>query len=162
MKQYGISENHNAAMAQFLGKETLTPFDTMQLQRVPLIIHIPGQKGQVISKVSGQIDVKPTLLHLLGIKTNHSIEFGTDLFEKNDEPLMVMRDGSFVTNDYLYTKNVCYNKKTGEPTDITMCQPYIEKAKTELNYSDKLIYGDLLRFDSHNRYKTGTMITKFE
>ncbi|WP_242217143.1 LTA synthase family protein [Bacillus cereus group sp. BfR-BA-01380] len=159
---YGISENHNAAMAQFLGKETLTPFDTMQLQRVPLIIHIPGQKGQVISKVSGQIDVKPTLLHLLGIKTNNSIEFGTDLFETNNEPLMVMRDGSFVTNDYLYTKNVCYNKKTGEPTDITVCQPYIEKAKTELNYSDKLIYGDLLRFDPHNQYKTGTMITKFE
>ncbi|MEI4830388.1 LTA synthase family protein [Bacillus sp. FJAT-53711] len=159
---YGISENHNAAMAQFLGKETLTPFDTMQLQRVPLIIHIPGQKGKVISKVSGQIDVKPTLLHLLGIKTNNSIEFGTDLFETNDEPLVVMRDGSFVTNDYMYTKNVCYNKKTGEPTDINICQPYIEKAKTELNYSDKLIYGDLLRFDPHNKYKTGTMITKFE
>ncbi|MGG2066469.1 LTA synthase family protein [Bacillus sp. S14(2024)] len=159
---YGISENHNAAMAQFLGKETLTPFDTMQLQRVPLIIHIPGQKGKIISKVSGQIDVKPTLLHLLGIKTNNSIEFGTDLFETNDEPLVVMRDGSFVTNDYMYTKNVCYNKKTGEPTDINICQPYIEKAKTELNYSDKLIYGDLLRFDPHNKYKTGTMITKFE
>ena len=159
---YGISENHNAAMAQFLGKETLTPFDTMQLQRVPLIIHIPGQQGKVISKVSGQIDVKPTLLHLLGVKTNNSIEFGTDLFETNDEPLVVMRDGSFVTNDYMYTKNVCYNKKTGEPTDINICQPYIEKAKTELNYSDKLIYGDLLRFDPHNKYKTGTMITKFE
>jgi hypothetical protein len=62
----------------------------------------------------------------------------------------------------MYTKNVCYNKKNGEPADINICQPYIKKAKTELNYSDKLIYGDLLRFDPHNKYKTGTMITKFE
>lgn len=159
---YGISENHNAAMAQFLGKESITPFDSMQLQRVPLIIHVPGQEGKVISKVSGQIDIKPTLLHLLGIKTNQSVEFGTDLFTKNENPLMIMRDGSFVTNDYVYTKNMCYKKSTGEPIDSAICQPYIEKTKTELNYSDKLIYGDLLRFDPNNKYKTGTTITKFE
>ncbi|PFK45517.1 hypothetical protein COI93_07955 [Bacillus cereus] len=159
---YGISENHNAAMAQFLGKESITPFDSMQLQRVPLIIHVPGQEGKTISKVSGQIDLKPTLLHLLGIKTNQPIEFGTDLFTKSASPLMIMRDGSFVTNDYVYTKNMCYKKSTGEPIDLATCQPYIEKAKTELTYSDKLIYGDLLRFDPNNKYKTGSMITKFE
>ena len=38
----------------------------------------------------------------------------------------------------------------------------LKKAKTELKLSDKLIYGDLLRFDPNNRYKTGTMTTKFE
>lgn len=91
-------------MAQFLGKDAITPFDSMQLQRVPLIIHVPGQEGKVISKVSGQIDIKPTLLHLLGIKTNKSVEFGTDLFIKEEDPLMVMRDGSFVSEDYVYTK----------------------------------------------------------
>lgn len=159
---YGISENHNAAMAQFLEKEELTPFDVMQLQRVPLIIHIPGHEGKTISEVSGQIDIKPTLLHLLGVKTNKSIEFGTDLFVNEDDPLVIMRDGSFVTNDYIYTKNICYDKSTEEPTDIGMCQPYIEKAKVELDYSDKLIYGDLLRFDPYNQYKTGSMTTQFE
>ncbi|CAM4113423.1 hypothetical protein BAMA_13575 [Bacillus manliponensis] len=159
---YGISENHNAAMAQFLGKEELTPFDVMQLQRVPLIIHIPGHEGKTISKVSGQIDIKPTLLHLLGIKTNKSVEFGTDLFVKEDDPSVIMRDGSFVTNDYIYTKNICYDTATGEPTDIGMCQPYIDKAKIELDYSDKLIYGDLLRFDPYNKHVTGSMTTQFE
>ena len=107
---YGISENHNAAMAQFLGKDAITPFDSMQLQRVPLIIHVPGQEGKVISKVSGQIDIKPTLLHLLGIKTNKSVEFGTDLFIKEEDPLMVMRDGSFVSEDYVYTKTCAINE----------------------------------------------------
>lgn len=159
---YGISEEHNTAMAQFLGKEELTPFDTMQLQRVPLIIHIPGHEGKTISKVSGQIDIKPTLLHLLGVETDKSIEFGTDLFSNENDPLVIMRDGSFVTNDYIYTKNICYDKGTEEPTDISMCQPYIEKAKVELDYSDKLIYGDLLRFDPYNQYKTGSMTTQLK
>lgn len=39
---YGISENHNKAMAQYLGKDAITPFDTAQLQRVPFFIHIPN------------------------------------------------------------------------------------------------------------------------
>ncbi|MFX3659559.1 MAG: LTA synthase family protein [Ectobacillus sp.] len=159
---YGISENHNEALAQLLGKDEITPFDTIQLQRVPLIIHIPGQKGKVISKVSGQVDLKPTLLHLLGVKTKQMIHFGTDLFVSEKEPMTIMRDGSFITNDYIYTKNICYSKETGQPIDEAVCQPYAEKAKTELQLSDKLIYGDLLRFDPNNKHKTGTMTTSFE
>ena len=84
--------------------------------------------------MSGQIDIKPTLLHLLGIKTNKSVEFGTDLFIKED-PLMVMRDGSFVSEDYVYTKTCAINRNTGEEADISLCQPNIEKAKTELKLS---------------------------
>lgn len=53
-------------------------------------------------------------------------------------------------------------KSSGEEADVALCQPYIEKAKTDLKLSDKLIYGDLLRFDPNNRFKTGTMTTKFE
>ncbi|MHC0035921.1 LTA synthase family protein [Pseudoneobacillus sp. C159] len=142
---YGISENHNRAMGQYLGTE-VTPFVSTQLQRVPLIIHIPGKKGKTISTVSGQIDVKPTILHLLGIDTKQDIEFGSDLFSKNKLEFTVLRDGSFITKDYVYTRDICYDKKTGEPTDQSVCQPYMEKAKNELEFSDKIIYGDLLRF----------------
>ncbi|CAG9609365.1 LTA synthase family protein [Pseudoneobacillus rhizosphaerae] len=142
---YGISENHNKAMGQFLGSE-VTPFVSTQLQRVPLIIHIPGQKGKTVSTVSGQIDLKPTLLHLLGIDTKQDIEFGSDLFSKDKMEFTVLRDGSFITKDYVYTREICYDKKTGEPTDNNLCEPYLEKAKNELEFSDKIIYGDLLRF----------------
>jgi len=146
---YGISENHNKAMAQYLGKDEITPFDHVQLQRVPFIIHIPGvtdKQPKVISKVSGQIDVKPTLLHLLGIDTRNQIHFGEDLFSKDKLDFVVLRDGSFVTKDYVYTKNACYDKKTGIEVDASHCEPYMEKARQELEYSDKIVYGDLLRF----------------
>ncbi|GLB58191.1 LTA synthase family protein [Cytobacillus sp. NCCP-133] len=142
---YGISENHNEAMGELLGKD-VTPFVSAQLQKVPLIIHIPGHKGKTISNVSGQIDLKPTILHLLGVDTKGSIEFGTDLFAKNKMDLAVLRDGSFITKNHVYTKGICYEKDTGQSADKSLCEPYMEKAKNELEYSDKIIYGDLLRF----------------
>lgn len=142
---YGISENHNKTMGEFLGTE-VTPFVSTQLQKVPLIVHIPGHEGKTISKVSGQIDLKPTILHLLGIDTKRNIEFGTDLFADDKTDFTVLRDGSFITKDFLYTRETCYDKATGEATEAAACEPYMEKAKTELEYSDKIVYGDLLRF----------------
>jgi lipoteichoic acid synthase len=142
---YGISENHNKAMGQYLGTE-VTPFVSTQLQRVPLIVHIPGHRGKLISTVSGQIDLKPTILHLLGIDTKQDIEFGADLFTNDKMEFTVLRDGSFITKDFVYTRDICYDKNTGETTDKKLCEPYMEKAKTELEFSDKIIYGDLLRF----------------
>ena len=65
---YGISENHNKAMAQYLGKDAITPFDTAQLQRVPFFIHIPNSGiGKQMHEVAGQMDIRPTVLHLLVI-----------------------------------------------------------------------------------------------
>jgi lipoteichoic acid synthase len=149
---YGISENHNEAMGQYLGKE-VTPFVSTQLQRVPLIIHIPGHQGKVISKVGGQIDLRPTLLHLLGIETKNDLQFGADLFSEDHDDFAVLRDGSFITADYVFTDNVCYSKETEQPVDRSYCEPYMEKAAKELEYSDEVIYGDLLRFyDKENYY----------
>src|SRR5699024_6548089 len=91
----GISANHNKAMAQFLEQDEITPYDYMQLQRVPFYIHIPGiEDGRVLSKIAGQVDIKPTLLHLLGIETNHDIYFGNDLFHEDRKGLIVQRNGN--------------------------------------------------------------------
>lgn len=153
---YGISENHNKAMAEFLGKEEITPFDTAQLQKVPLIIHIPGQKPQVMETVGGQIDLRPTIMNLLGIGTQDQMQFGTDLFAKNRPEFAVFRDGSFITKDYVYTDSKCYDKATGEEIEKNTCEPYMEKAQKELSYSDKIVYGDLLRFFNDDEQKDST------
>ena len=143
---YGISENHNHAMEQYLGKE-ITPFETVQLQKVPFIVHIPGQKGKTISDVSGQVDIRPTIMNLLGIDTSDTLQFGQDVFARDNQAFTILRDGSFITDKYVYTNNMLYDVKTGEKLeDKSVVLPYIEKAKQELGYSDKIIYGDLLRF----------------
>lgn len=143
---YGISENHNEAMQQYLNKE-ITPYETAQLQRVPLFVHIPGYgKGYVEEEVGGQIDLRPTVLHLLGLETAKDIQFGGDLFSEEHEEFVVFRDGRFITEDSVYAGNVCFDRETGEESDPAKCEPYITEALTELDYSESIINGDLLRF----------------
>lgn len=143
---YGISPNHYRSMAQFLNKESITPYDHVQLQKVPFFIHIPGVEGKRIDTVGGQIDVKPTLLHLLGVETKHGLNFGHDLFALNHPSIAVLRDGSFVTEEAIFTEEVCYDGITGEPTDEGACEPYKERAAQDLKFSDEIVYGDLMRF----------------
>jgi lipoteichoic acid synthase len=143
---YGISPTHNEAMAKFMGKE-ITTYEQTQLQRVPLIIHIPGMTGGTISKVTGQIDVRPTLLHLLGIEGENPLDFGENMFADNPDPFIVLRNGDFITNKYINTDNVCYQKGyIPVEVDASLCDPYKELAENDLSYSDKIIYGDLMRF----------------
>lgn len=117
---------------------------------MPFIIHIPGitdQQPETISDVGGQVDVRPTLMHLLGVETKGDIQFGNDLLSSDRTPFAVLRNGSFITNDYIYTKNTCYSQKTGEVLENQdACLPYKEKANEELSLSDKILNGDLLRF----------------
>ncbi|MDC3416763.1 LTA synthase family protein [Aquibacillus salsiterrae] len=153
---YGISENHYNALSGYLGKDEITPYDDINLQRVPLFIHIPGSgKGKVMSEVAGQIDVKPTLLNLLGVENRNDIYFGNDLFAKDRKGYVALRNGDFVSDDYISTAGICYDRESGEPLSDgsgigdsreNPCQPIQEKVKKELSYSDSIIYGDLFRF----------------
>ncbi|MGH0590713.1 LTA synthase family protein [Bacillus pretiosus] len=162
---YGISEKHNRAMAQFLEKDQITEFDTLGLQRTPLYIHMPGQtEGQTISKPTGQIDMKPTILNLLGIDTTNDIRFGHDMFSDEYTGFVVLRDGSFITDKYAYTNNTFYDRITGEIVDLPKkeAQALINRAQNELRMSDKIIEGDLLRFSESNKIKTGEVQTKIK
>lgn len=142
---YGISEFHNQGLSEFIGKE-ITPFEQVQLQKVPMIIHIPGHEPKVVDTVSGQVDIRPTLLNLLGIKSENMVSFGHDMLSEDKESFVVLRDGSFITEEYIFSKNVCYLKSSGEEVEITGCAEYEERAQKDLQYSDEIIYGDLMRF----------------
>jgi len=152
---YGISENHNKAMSQYLEKE-ITPYESAKLQRVPLFVHIPNSGvGEEVTEVAGQIDVRPTILHLLGLETSKDMQLGADLFSEEHEEFVVFRDGGFVTDELVYTKNVCYDSATAVEIAVENCQPYIDRAIQELGYSDQIINGDLLRFYD---LKTGNLL----
>ena len=82
---YGISENHNNAMSQYLEKE-ITPYESAKLQSVPLFVHIPNSGvGEEVTEAAGQIDFRPTILHLLGIDTSKDMQLGADLFSEEHE-----------------------------------------------------------------------------
>lgn len=151
----GISANHNKAMAQYLNKEEITPYDLLQLQRVPFYIHIPGyENGKRMDKIAGQVDIKPTVLRLLGLDTSNDLYFGNDLFHNDRKGFITQRNGDFISDDYVFASEICYDRETGEPIDTlnvygeeaSACAEISKKVTKELQYSDEIIYGDLFRF----------------
>lgn len=142
---YGISENHNDAMAEIIGKE-VTPFESAKLQRVPVFIHVPGVEGGVNHQYGGQVDVRPTVLHLLGIDTKDYLEIGSDLLSKDHREIVPFRNGDFVSPEFTQIDEKCYSSETGELIEGEGCAPLAEKARAELEMSDHIVYKDLLRF----------------
>ncbi|WP_042142256.1 LTA synthase family protein [Paucisalibacillus sp. EB02] len=148
---YGISKNHNRAMGEIIGEE-ITPFKNAQLQRVPLLFKIPGVEGMgTVHTYGGLIDVAPTILHLLGIDAQDYILFGTDLFSDHHKEFVPFRNGDFITPEYSAVSGTFYDNKTGEeikPTEEMLKMK--EEVLRELELSDKLLNGDLLRFYTPN------------
>ncbi|WP_413309561.1 LTA synthase family protein [Bacillus sp. 1P10SD] len=144
---YGISENHNDAMAKVLGVDEITPAINAKLQRVPLFIHVPGVKGGVQKQIGGEVDVRPTLLHLLGIDTKDYMEFGSDLLSKEHRNWATFRNGDFVSSNAIQINEKCYSFETGDLLDNNdACKDIGDKVNTELQMSDEIVYKDLLRF----------------
>lgn len=149
---YGISENHNEAMSKVMERE-ITPFENAQLQRVPLFIHTPGIKGGTIHKYGGDVDVRPTILHLLGVDTKNYIEFGSDLLSDQHREIVPFRNGDFVTPEFTEVKGKCYRTNTGEVVTDDSCNAISDDVKQQLDLSDKVVYGDLLRFHKPEGFK---------
>lgn len=144
---YGVSESYYDGLAQLLNKEEISLYDHLMLQRVPFILHLPEQvTWEIKSEVAGQIDVKPTILNLVGLEATDYLNFGTDLFSSNHRQLAILRGGSFITEDYLYSKQTRINAKTQEMTNLAECEAYWLITGKELYYSDLIINLDLLRF----------------
>ncbi|HLR65631.1 LTA synthase family protein [Virgibacillus alimentarius] len=149
---YGISDNHNQAMKEIIGEE-ITPLKNAELQRVPFMIRVPGVEGEAINhEYSGQMDVMPTLLHIMGIDAQDYIQFGTDLLSEEHKDFVSFRNGDFMTEKYSHINGVFYDHETKkEITDITKkMEETKKKVYHELELSDNVLYGDLLRFYSPN------------
>ena len=148
---YGISENHNKAMSQILGKEVNDYVYTTELQKVPVFIHVPNQEGLASDVIGGQIDIRSTVLHLLGINTNNFLEVGSDLLSKDHKDVAVLRNGDWVSKDYAYVKGIYYDRSTDEvidkdEVDMTPLKQITEHVQKKLSISDDIIQKDLLRF----------------
>ncbi|MEK4152557.1 LTA synthase family protein [Carnobacterium sp. FSL E2-0243] len=155
---YGISNSRNPSLAPLLGKtsEEWTDYDNALVQRVPFMYHIPGQtNGGIKSEFGGQIDVLPTLLHLLGVDTTNEdgfIQFGTDLTSPEHDQTVAFRNGSFVTPKYTVMGTKIYDTKTGalitDPSEEVLAEVEVLRTGVEkqLNLSDSIINSDLLRY----------------
>ncbi|MDT0737653.1 polyglycerol-phosphate lipoteichoic acid synthase LtaS [Staphylococcus haemolyticus] len=151
---YGISENHNNAMEKLLG-EKITPAKFMDLNRTGFWLKIPGKEGTVDKTYAGQMDVMPTILHLVGIDSKNFLMFGTDMLSKDHNDVIPFRNGDFITKDYKYVNGKAYSNKTNElletePKDLDKNKKQVEK---DLEMSDNVLNGDLFRFYKNPDFK---------
>ncbi|WP_210126200.1 polyglycerol-phosphate lipoteichoic acid synthase LtaS [Staphylococcus sp. GDY8P85P] len=151
---YGISENHNNAMEKLLG-EKITPAKFMDLNRTGFWLKIPGKEGTVDKTYAGQVDVMPTILHLVGIDSKNYLMFGTDMLSKDHDDVIPFRNGDFITKDYKFVNGKAYSNKTNElletpPKDLEKNKKQVEK---DLEMSDNVLNGDLFRFYNNPDFK---------
>ena len=157
---YGISNSRNPSLAPLLGKnsETWSSYDNAMLQRVPYMVVIPGMtKGHINNTFGGQVDMLPTLEHLLGIDTKDKLQVGQDLLSPQHQQIVALRS----TNYFISPKFTSYSGRTYytdsglEITnpDLTM-QAELDKIKNaanqQVNISDLIQTGDLFRFFTGN------------
>ena len=157
---YGISNSRNPSLAPLLGKnsETWSSYDNAMLQRVPYMVVIPGMdKGGIIDTYGGEIDMLPTLEHLLGIESNKFLQVGQDMLSPEHDQIVAFRSANyFVTPEYTSYSGRTYYTKTGEeitnPDDKTKeeLNKIREAANLQLKISDSIQTGDLLRFFKGN------------
>ena len=157
---YGISNSRNPALAPLLGKnsETWSSYDNAMLQRVPYMVVVPGMdKGGIIDTYGGEIDMLPTLEHLLGIESNKFLQVGQDMLSPEHDQIIAFRSANyFVTPEYTSYSGRTYYTKTGEeitnPDEKTKeeLDKIREAANLQLKISDSIQTGDLLRFFKGN------------
>ncbi|WP_034528267.1 LTA synthase family protein [Secundilactobacillus oryzae] len=152
---YGISNSENRQLAKVLTKnpDDWDDFDNAQLQRVPLMFNMPGTSGGGIQhQYGGEVDVLPTLLHLLGLNSKRYIQFGTDLLSKQHDQIVAFRNRDWVSPKYTSVSGTLYLNATGSEikNPSKALQKKVDKindhVRKELDLSDSLNEKNLLRF----------------
>lgn len=145
----------NQDLQKFLGRaHSPNQYDLMELNKVPLFIHLPGNQGAGVKHISGgQMDLYPTLLNLLGISRQNQFYFGQDLLN-TQHGFSAFRvwapDGSFATDDVFYIASwdgkfadgKAYNRKTGQEISLKGLRGDYDQAEWQLNASDLIISTD--------------------
>lgn len=122
------------------------------LKKVPLILHLPGDAhAGTIDKPGGQLDIAPTILHLLGIDTAGRFLMGANLLQDHPKPV-VFRNGGFTDGRVYYVPSAdgvighgaCYGLPDGDTLDPAACRAGAEAARQELEMSDRVVRHNLI------------------
>src|SRR5699024_8788128 len=158
---YGISDMRNPTLAPLVGeeREEWNAYNDTQMQRVPYIVHVPGvDNGEVFDTYSGQVDMLPTLMHLLGMETDGHIFMGQDMLSEEHDNTVPLRNGRVITPEYTFLEQEIYDTETGEllneqlsEEELEELYQYRDEEREEVSTSDEVQMKDLLRFYTPDR-----------
>ena len=142
--QYGLND-------KIMMKDSIQYLEHLQQ---PFMVVMPDyEKGQIINTYGGQIDILPTLEHILGIESNSFLQVGQDLLSPDHQEIVAFRTAnSFVTPKYTsYDGRTYYTESGLEISNLdeqaqTELEIVRQAASQQLKISDQIQTGDLIRF----------------
>lgn len=142
--------NNNQELGKFLGygQSAMDDYHWQAMQKVPLMVHLPGgtSKG-TISKISGQVDLFPTLLGLWGEDASQYPVMGHDLLNSPAAGLAISRNGVMYYQDRLYNVpgKTVYDFATGKPLPWSDSDLALKLYQEYLKNSDLIFQYNLQR-----------------
>lgn len=143
---YAIPKNEAQGLYDFAGIQNPTELDWNELQKVPLLIHFPGDAHKGVNDTpAGQIDLYPTLANLFNLDRNYM--FGTDIINAKNN-VVTFRNGSYTDGSTFYVSSTdtyydMQSKSEVQPTAEMLTQK--DATLTQLEYSDDILNHNLLK-----------------
>lgn len=147
---YAIPREHQSELASYLNISNMDDCAWMKLQKVPLLIHFPGDAYKGVNNMyCGQMDIYPTIANLYNLSQVGL--FGKDLFNTTEDTV-TFRNGSFIDGSYYYNSQtgIYYDVSSGAKVNETSeLKAKKEKVIKELGYSDDILNHNLFKKDLH-------------
>ena len=152
---YGLTKSDSQiwdSVSEWLGQ----PYTYDEMNRVPLLVHIPGNDvNETISISGGQLDVFPTIAYLMGVEELNTLYLGQNLLtaEVGFVPIQLhMLKGSFIMDDVvfemsrdgIFKNSKAWSRTTKEPLDIEPYYVEYKAAKQAVEVSEFYLYNDIL------------------
>lgn len=135
--------------------------ESVVLDRIPLIIRLPGgEHASVVEAIGGQVDVAPTVLHLLGVE--HDVPFvGRPLLPGATGGRAARWDGAAIGDGAVYDprRRTCHSYPEMEPLTPADCAELKAYAAREVEMSWRVTNHDLASVLSMGAAKAPTDLT---
>lgn len=145
---YGVRQDE-WSLYDYLSKECNIELNDIQKKinftNVLAGIHIPGVKSSIISKPVSKLDIKPTIISILGIKADESdITLGMSIF--SNKQYASTNEYTIITKDMYFDSKKWYYIKSGQEVDIETLEDkekeklvqYINNLEIELGISNSV------------------------
>ncbi|HWR60211.1 MAG TPA: LTA synthase family protein [Clostridia bacterium] len=144
---HAIPKDKKEYLTDFLELKVMDEFNWVKLQKVPLIIHLPGDGNAGIKSIAGGgVDFMPTVMNIMGIDTSSVPMLGRDLLN-SPGGMAILRHGTFITDKYmcLVSEGEVYDLETGERHPVGTVAEEKELAMKHLEYSDLIMENNLTK-----------------
>lgn len=127
-----------------LGKDELSQLEWFREQRVPLIMHLPGEALRGTRQTAaGQIDIYPTVANLLGVPAPYAL--GNDLLN-TEQGFVCFRNNMWLTDQAIYfgMDEQLFDLGTGHQLPLVDYQAEMDVLQETIRVSDLTLEHDLV------------------